>query len=89
MIPKGMYCYGRGRDGKRKYCEHFQSKEIAGVTVPFCTYLNQGGITNSPDDDVLFEHFDRDIDKMIEALPLDLLFDAVKECGVNDGRDRK
>jgi hypothetical protein len=89
MIPKGIYCYTRGQDGKRQYCEHFQSKEIGGVTVPFCTHLNQAGMTNSSDDDILFEYFEKDIDKMMEALPLDLLFDAVKECGVDNDFDER
>ena len=85
VIPKGIYCYTRDQSGKRVYCPHFQITKIGGYDMPYCAHLKQAGLSNTPDDDKLFyEHFNEDIDKMMEAMPLDLLFDAVKECGEND-----
>lgn len=94
QIPKGQYCYEidpfgdpdlHGGETPIKHCPFSTYKTINGVNVPWCSYLNQGGISNNTSD----EEYEKLIDyygieeKLDEELPLDLLWDSVKECGEN------
>jgi len=90
LIPPGPYCYIpdftilEDHEGfPTVYCPYHTSKEINGVIVPWCNFLNQGGISNNTTEEEyekLVEHFG-DEDKTDEQLPLDLLWDSCKECG--------
>lgn len=92
-IPEGNYCY-RWTEAPSEYnnfmgstepCPFFGDKNFNGVNVPWCCFLNKGGLDNrdyGEDYDKLLLHFG-DEAKLRETLPLDLLWDGVKECGVN------
>jgi hypothetical protein len=87
-IPKGSYCY-TFIDDKHYYCPFSSYIEDEGVIIPYCTFLNKGGIDNSTTDeefDILEKKYGS-IDKVWEKYPLDLLWDSVKECGENYGDD--
>lgn len=94
IIPFGDYCYTwveppseeNNRKGKIKTCPYLTKKEFNGVDVPWCSFLDCGGIDNNHDDsdiEKLVQHFGTE-EKMNEELPLFLLWDMVKECGVNE-----
>ena len=98
VIPKGDYCYTwievpsveNNFVGKTKVCPYAEVKDINGVHVPWCNYLELGGFPgngkwagwedHNKADEVLIEHFGSK-EKMEEKLPLFLLFDSCKECG--------
>ena len=100
VIPKGDYCYTwievpsveNNFVGKTKVCPYAEVKDINGVHVPWCNYLELGGFPGNGKwagwedsgkaDEVLIEYFGSK-EKMEEKLPLFLLFDSCKECGVN------
>jgi hypothetical protein len=93
QIPYGDYCYTwlekpskeNGFVGKTKACPYYATKTFNGVEVPWCTFLKCGGLNNSTDDSEvanLIDYFGSE-EKMNEELPLSLLWDQVKECGVN------
>jgi hypothetical protein len=100
LIPLGVYCYrpdylyiGEEREPWEfpiVYCPYYTHKEINGVSVPYCSYLEKLGWSNSWKDDEewkkLIEHFGSE-SKTLDALELDLLWDACKECGENDEED--
>jgi hypothetical protein len=80
-----------------KLCPYYTTKEFNGVEVPWCAFLNQGGTEGTlkhgqtkeqaaAEWSKLVEHFGTE-DKVHEALPLDLLFDQIKMCQVNIGRE--
>ena len=81
MISKGMYCYD-----ERGICPHFKSKDVGGVSVTWCSYLNSGSTGNVSDDDFekLMIFHKTDESGIFELYPLDLLWDQVKECGENE-----
>lgn len=101
VIPKGIYCYTwkeypneqNNWSGKVNYCPYYDVKDINGVEIPWCNYLELGGTPGSGKwkgwDDygtaekVLIEHFGGK-EQMDEKLPLFSLFDQCKECGIND-----
>ena len=78
--------------GKVNQCPYYDVKNVNGVEFPWCNYLELGGTpgdekwkgwddhTNA--DEVLKEHFGSK-EQMEDKLPLFLLFDSCKECGVN------
>jgi hypothetical protein len=85
LIPEGPYCY-TPQKGRAARCPYHTTKEINGVHVPYCSFLEMGGLDNDMEDsefNKLVEHYGGD-DEVFEALPLDLLWDQVKECGEND-----
>ena len=99
LIPIGSYCYkiDRLHDGPELgdgcistvYCPYSSYKKIAGVSVPWCNFLDEGGDNNNwtdEDYDKLEKHYGGE-EKMSEALPLDLLWDSCKECGENYEED--
>lgn len=93
LIPFGHYCYTwitfpnkeNNYKGKTKVCSFFESKIINGVSVPYCNYLELGGIGG----DWKVGEFDKvksfykNQEEMDEKLPLTWLFDGLKECGEN------
>jgi len=100
VIPKGDYCYTwievpsveNNFVGKTKTCPYAEVKDINGVQVPWCNYLELGGYPLSGKwagwedfdqaTEILNKHFgsEQEADK---HLRLSLLFDGCKECGVN------
>ena len=92
IIPKGPYCYSRAEGVNKygipnaKYCPYMTSKDYNGVTCPYCSYLEKGGLDNIVTDGdfaKLIEHFGSE-EKVFDGLPLTLLFDSCKECGENE-----
>jgi hypothetical protein len=96
QIPKGYYCY-RFVKGKNKYgipntesCPYLNGKEINGVVVPWCEYLEKGGIGNDgtkEDWQKLIDFFGSE-DALFDALPLTLLFDSVKNAALMNIRPK-
>ncbi len=78
--------------GKTKQCPYYDVKNVNGVEFPWCNYLELGGTPgdgkwkgwedHNKADEVLTEHFGSK-EQMEDKLPLFLLFDSCKECGVN------
>ncbi len=78
--------------GKVNYCPYYDVKNVNGVEFPWCNYLELGGTPGDGKwkgwedhikaDEVLTEHFGSK-EQMEDKLPLFLLFDSCKECGVN------
>lgn len=92
MIPPGPYCYvidftKEFEDGVPVvYCPFHTTKEINGVYVPWCSFLDNGGISDDHTQeqwDKLIEYFGSD-ENVFDHLTLDLLFDSCKECREND-----
>jgi hypothetical protein len=84
-IPKGSYCYTYV-DNKYVYCPFHKTIDDNGVKLPFCTFLNKGGIDNSTTDEdfkILEKKYGSE-DEVWKKYPLDLLWDSVKECGENN-----
>ena len=95
LIPPGPYCYTYLPDNeqpkdlpyptKLELCPYYRRREINGTFVPWCDYLNLGGIDNnwSKDDwEKVRAHF-RNEGELDKKLPLFLLWDSCKECGEN------
>jgi hypothetical protein len=82
IIPKGDYCYtwievpseSNNYRGKTKQCPYYDCKNINGKW--------KGWEDHNKADKVLTEHFGSK-EQMEDKLPLFLLFDSCKECGVN------
>jgi hypothetical protein len=74
-----------GEDIPYVSCPYYTTKKINNVCVPWCNYLDQGGISNDHTEEeikLLSDHYG-DFDKASDALPLDLLWDSCKECDEN------
>lgn len=92
QIPKGSYCYSLSNElnehgfPKTIICPFFEYKEVVGVQVPFCNFLNLGGPQNgwTEEESEKIDQFYGSREKTDEMLPLFLLWDQVKECGMND-----
>lgn len=94
LIPPGPYCYVV--DFTKEFthdqekvsivcCPHKTTKEFGGVSIPWCSYLKAGGISNNNTEDDfarLVEYFGTE-DNLFNFLSLDLLWDGCKECGIN------
>ena len=97
VIPKGEYCYTIKKivwadNGmpiiKTNMCPYYSSRDYGeDVTVDFCEFLGKGDYGGLNDDEyaLLLAYFKGDEEKMRKELPLGLLWDACKECGVNEG----
>ena len=91
-IPFGHYCYRVVSVSKEtfrfkvKRCRYYAHLTFNGVKVPWCFHMDKGGVPycDHADHAKLLEHFGsyRAMDK---TLPLDLLWDSCKECGVKEG----
>ena len=88
-IPKGHYCYSY--DSKTDECNHCQylgfetiNTDVKSIKLWHCSYLNQSDSHCSDEDfELLKKHFGITDDELLEKFPLDLLWDACKECGEN------
>lgn len=83
IIPKGSYCYD-----KKELCPYYSSIEKAGIVLPYCKLLKQGGIPDNITEEEFkrlkdFHHTTSNID-VYYLYPLDLIWDQVKECGENE-----
>jgi hypothetical protein len=94
LIPKGDYCYTwvevpsveNNFHGKTKNCPYVKWKTIDGVKVPWCEFLECGGTNNNwshEEWEKIRKHYGSE-EKLDKNLPLFLLFDGCKECGVNE-----
>lgn len=99
-IPEGHYCYvpdmekNANRDENSgiyytKNCPYYSSIEDEGVIIPYCKFIEEGGLEN----EITEKEFDRLHKKygtsknVWDKYPLDLLWDQVKECGENKYED--
>ncbi len=100
LIPKGHYCYVIDYDNFNGdfsgdvpiiECPYREHREIVGVSLPYCAYLEKFGWQNNLEDgefDKLVQHFGS-VDAAFNNLPLDLLWDSCKECGENYDEDNE
>lgn len=95
-IPHGDYCYtweetpsaANNFLGKINKCPYWQVKNINGVDLPWCAYLEAGSLPNSLEQWRGWEDYAAAIqtlqdyfgDKYEEKTRLFLLWDMVKEC---------
>lgn len=91
LIPPGPYCYrwveapspDNNFTGVTEPCPFYGEAVLNGVNVPWCHFLKQGGLDNRDYGDEwakLVQHFGSE-DALRKGLPLNLLWDGVKECG--------
>ena len=88
-IPKGHYCYTY--DAKTDECNHcpylgFETinTDVKPIKLWHCSFLNQSDCHCSDEDfELLKSHFGMSDEELWEKFPLDLLWDACKECGEN------
>jgi hypothetical protein len=69
-----------------KYCPYMGMKTLNGVQVTWCNFLGKGDIGNNCSDEDharLVEHFGSQ-EALDKGLPLFLLWDSCKECGINE-----
>ena len=76
-----------------KMCPYSSYRIFNGVTVPWCNFLNKGGTEGSLKQGQTEEQAEEEYQKLVahfgteealdKALPLFLLFDDCKECGIN------
>jgi len=96
LIPPGIYCYVIDKRKKKTFstdgslntvfCPYSKYKEINNVKIPWCYYLDRGGLPNPLTDEdfnKLVEYFGSD-ENVFDFLSLDLLWDDCKECGERD-----
>jgi len=97
LIPTGGHCYEwierpsaeNNFVGKTKPCPFYGEMVFNNVNVPWCHFLDKGGLDErdyGEDWGKLVQHFGSE-EEVLEALPLGLLWDGVKECGVSLGSD--
>ena len=81
MIPSGMYCYD-----KNGICPHFTEKDIGGVKITWCSFLENGSAGGITDDDFdkLKSYLGVTDSELFDKYSLDLLWDQVKHCGENE-----
>lgn len=98
LIPEGIYCYtwesvpAKENEfrGKVNVCPYYGSKLIAGVKVPWCFYMERGGIDNNWKEqewEAISKHYPDEY-SMDSELSEFLLWDQVKSCGENEGEER-
>lgn len=82
IIPEGSYCYGQNG-----LCVFWTHKNIFGINIPYCSHLLRGDVSKISDHDFQFlkKKFhcscDEDLYKIFKG---ELLWDRIKECGIND-----
>jgi hypothetical protein len=91
LIPKGYYCYAR-INAKRSYCPfYFTDKTRHQQENGYCSYLEKGDwdINNEYPEYIECQKrqqdgtYKKEMIHKSELLPMSLLFDACKECGIN------
>lgn len=93
-IPHGIYCYD-----SKGLCPYWNYKQITHdrkdedyepISIPYCSYLNEGDLFNLTKEQFkeLLRYFNCTKEELWEKFPLDLLWDQVKECGINDYEEK-
>lgn len=90
LIPPGPYCYTYDSKGKYILCPYWDKIEGAPEQANgFCHFLNKGDIEIGKDAVLI----DMDTEEITphDELPFNpsLLWDQVKECGINDDYDEE
>ena len=89
LIPKGMYCYTRLKNGKIKVCPYWKLRNNKPEQINgYCSFLKRG------DWQLTKERYEKNPywincktgkkTKMKKGFPLSFLWDMVKECGINE-----
>jgi len=85
FIPKGFYCY-EWKDGERKWCPFLEHrKDKPEQECGYCHYLGKGDWDINTSDRVFVNC--KTGEKILAKdmpIPVGLLWDCCKECGVND-----
>lgn len=93
-IPKGLYCYSRDKNGKIQPCPYWSSRnDKSEQENGYCAFLEKGDWDLNLEAEV--EQInpktgERTIISMKgeeTPIPMSLLWDMVKECGINDDID--
>ena len=94
-IPKGFYCYTI-KKGKYINCPYWSKRKgRAEQESGYCSYLGEGDYERNRDKKIKYaliyykgKKKIRDKPKTAEeiGLPMSLLFDQVKECGINEDK---
>lgn len=97
LIPNGAYCYhfdltfdGKSENGTIPIvvCPYSVIKNINGVNIHWCDYINEGDPGNCSDAEFekLVKYYGSE-DNVFDNLKLSLLWDDCKECGINSDVD--
>jgi hypothetical protein len=81
IIPEGPYCYSGDK------CPHLSLRTVGEVQLMWCRFLDQGttgDLTDQEFQQLKNFHKASDDEDIWGLYPLDLLWDHVKECGIND-----
>jgi hypothetical protein len=84
LIPPGTCCYVNDKNGQLN-CPYLIKKNIKGIGVPWCKYLNKGGIDNNwtqEERNTLVNYYGS-AKNMFEELPLEGIGIATKDCTIN------
>ena len=98
LIPEGQYCYSYP-NGSYTSCPYLTHIEIIdgmgpGIIIPYCLFEKASSLPNNleiEEFERLKKYFDFKSDDEIwdsVLFELDLLWDQVKECGINYGDER-
>ncbi len=85
VIPKGTYCYTYDENGKFQICPYWDTiKDAPEQYNGYCHYLEKGDLDLEQEMDFIDEKT-KEINKGCDLpFPVSLLWDQVKECGIND-----
>jgi len=85
IIPKGDYCYSRDENGNQVNCPYWSSRpDKPNQENGYCAYLEEGDWEVNADS----EEYDPKTGEVRELRwPCNLLWDQVKECGINPWTD--
>lgn len=81
IIPKGIYCYSK------EICPYFTRKQVGEIRIAYCKFLKQGSIGHLIDkqfDYLKIYHKTSSDEDIYNLYPLELLWDQIKECGINE-----
>ena len=92
-IPKGYYCYDHlelnKKTGKFKivgWCPYWSNrKNRPEQECGFCAYLNKGDWDINAEAEIIDPHTGNILRGNDIPFPVSLLWDLVKECGINEG----
>ena len=90
VIPSGPYCYTYDTDGKYKPCPYWRRIEDRPEQYDgWCDFLELGDLEN--EEEMEFTDMETGEKKKGNELPFpcSLLWDACKECGINDDIDEE
>jgi len=80
LIPQGFYCYTRLKNGKLKLCPYWSKiKNRRKQENGYCSYLGKGDWEINQEE----EWINVDTGEIVKG-NLSLLWDMVKECGINE-----